>query len=157
MVTPTQTDEASAPRADVELRLPADGAYASVLRTTTAGLAARLNFTMDEIEDLRIAVGEAAALALTEADPDTSLVAAFTLAPGSIVVEIETSAIDNPAPDYDSFAWQVLDTLAQDAAVVSEQGRFVVRFTITSALAASLGAAGQARSQQPEGSGQADR
>ena len=37
-------------RADVELRLPADGAYASVLRTTTAGLAARLDFTIDSIE-----------------------------------------------------------------------------------------------------------
>ena len=43
-------------RADVELRLPADGAYVSVLRTTTAGLAARLDFTIDDIEDLRIAV-----------------------------------------------------------------------------------------------------
>ena len=32
-------------RADVELRLPADSAYVSVLRTTTAGLAARLDFT----------------------------------------------------------------------------------------------------------------
>ena len=41
-------------RADVELRLPADSAYASVLRTTTAGLAARLDFPIDDIEDLRI-------------------------------------------------------------------------------------------------------
>ncbi len=56
-------------RADVELRLPADSAYVSVLRTTTAGLAARLDFTIDDIEDLRIAVGEACALVLPEADP----------------------------------------------------------------------------------------
>ena len=39
-------------RADVELRLPADGAFVSVLRTTAAGLAARLDFTIDDIEDL---------------------------------------------------------------------------------------------------------
>ena len=43
----------------VEVRLPAAGAYLSVLRTATAGLAARLDFTLDEIEDLRIAVDEA--------------------------------------------------------------------------------------------------
>ena len=41
--------------------MPADGAYLSVLRTATAGLAARLDFTLDEIEDLRIAVDEACA------------------------------------------------------------------------------------------------
>ena len=56
-------------RADVELRLPADSAYVSVLRTTTAGLAARLDFPIDDIEDLRIAVGEACALVLPEARP----------------------------------------------------------------------------------------
>ena len=55
-------------RADVELRLPADSAYVSVLRTTTAGLAARLDFPIDDIEDLRIAVGEASAMVLPEAD-----------------------------------------------------------------------------------------
>ena len=56
-------------KADVSLRVPADGAYVSVLRTMTAGLAARLDFTVDDIEDLRIAVGEACALVLPEAVP----------------------------------------------------------------------------------------
>ena len=64
-------------RADVELRLPADSAYASVLRTTTAGLAARLDFTIDDIEDLRIAVGEANAMVLEHADAGTDLVCAL--------------------------------------------------------------------------------
>ena len=62
------TTPGGARRADVELRLPADGAYASVLRTTTAGLAARLDFTIDDIEDLRIAASEASALVLPEAE-----------------------------------------------------------------------------------------
>ncbi len=51
----------------VEVRLPAAGAYLSVLRTATAGLAARLDFTLDEIEDLRIAVDEACAILLQQA------------------------------------------------------------------------------------------
>src|SRR4029078_7207541 len=62
------------PRADVELRLPADGVYVSVVRTTTAGLAARLDFLIDDIEDLRIAVGEACAMVLPEAEAGTDLV-----------------------------------------------------------------------------------
>ena len=74
-------------RADVELRLPADSAYVSVLRTTTAGLAARLDFTLDDIEDLRIAVGEASALVLPEAEPGhATCCASSSMRPGELTV-----------------------------------------------------------------------
>lgn len=124
-------------RANVELRLPADGAYASVLRTTTAGLAARLDFTMDDIEDLRIAVGEASALVLPEAGPDADVTTRFYLGHGTMTVEVETAAVDDSEPDLDSFAWQVLDTLASNAQVESTDGVFRVRFTMTSGVAAA--------------------
>ena len=122
-------------RADVELRLPADSAYASVLRTTTAGLAARLDFTIDDIEDLRIAVGEANAMVLEQADTGSDLVASFHLAPGSMTVAITVDAASNPVPDLDSFAWQVLTTLASAADIESGGGRFGIVLTMTSSAA----------------------
>jgi len=126
-------------RADVELRLPADSAYASVLRTATAGLAARLDFTIDDIEDLRIAVGEANAMVLEHADPGTDLVASFVLAPGELTVTVSVSSASPPVPDLDSFAWQVLTTLATSADIESADGRFAVTMTMTStALGAGL-------------------
>ena len=73
------TTPGGARRADVELRLPADGAYASVLRTTTAGLAARLDFTIDDIEDLRIAASEASALVLLAGTAPDARILAFGL------------------------------------------------------------------------------
>ena len=126
---------ATSDSADVELRLPADGVYASVLRTTTAALAARLDFTIDDIEDLRMAVAEAAALVLAEADPGADLSARFHLGQGTMGIEVSTEATDNPEPDLESFAWQVLDTLATDAAITSEDGVFRVHFTMSSQLA----------------------
>src|SRR5660397_242952 len=51
----------------VSVRLPADGAYLSVLRSVTAALAARLDFTLDDIGDLRVAVDEACASRLAHA------------------------------------------------------------------------------------------
>lgn len=129
-------DHTSGARADVELRLPAERAYASVVRTTAAGLAARLDFTIDEIEDLRIAIGEATALAIPAADPGTDLVSCFFFGEAALTVTLETEAADNPPLDTDSFAWQVLDTMAQDASAGSENGRFLVRFTVTSQVAA---------------------
>jgi len=117
-------------RADVELRLPADGAYVSVLRTTTAGLAARLDFTIDDIEDLRIAVGEACAMVLPEADPGGPLLAEFFLAPGLLTVRVTVSGSEIGKPDYDSFAWQVLDTLASTATAEVDGDTFVVTLTM---------------------------
>ena len=124
--------------ADVELRLPAEGAYATVVRTTAAGLAARLDFTIDDIEDLRIAIGEATALAIPAADPGTDLVASFFFGRGSMTVTLEVEAMDDPPLDTESFAWQVLDTMAQDASAGPEGGRFHVRFTVTSSVAAGM-------------------
>jgi serine/threonine-protein kinase RsbW len=119
-------------RADVELRLPADSVYVSVLRTTTASLSARLDFTIDDIEDLRIAVGEACAMVLPEADPGTDLVAEFFLGQGRLTVRVSVSGSDIAEPDYDSFAWQVLDTLAGEAAAEVAEGSFVVTLSMDS-------------------------
>ncbi len=134
------SDNTAGHRADVELRLPAEGAYATVVRTTAAGLAARLDFTIDDIEDLRIAIGEATALAIPAADPGTDMVACFFFGRGSMTVTIETEAMDDPALDTESFAWQVLDTMAQEASAGPEAGRFRVRFTVSSQAAEGSGA-----------------
>ena len=120
---------------DVELRMPADSAYVSVLRTTTAGLAARLDFTIDDIEDLRIAVGEASAMVLPEADPGSDLVCRFHMSPGRLTVSVTVSVSEPPDPDYDSFAWQVLTTLATEASADAEDGGFTVTMTMISDLA----------------------
>lgn len=43
----------------VEMRVPAKPQYVSVMRLTISGLAARMDFSYDDIEDLKIATGEA--------------------------------------------------------------------------------------------------
>ena len=121
-------------RSDVELRLPADGAYAAVLRTLTAGLAARLDFTIDDIEDLRIAVSEAAAMVLDEADPGADLTCRFRLEPGELRLECSTTSTTPTAPDYDSFGWQVLTTLTTEASVDLAPGHYAVRIALRSSL-----------------------
>ena len=64
--------------------------------------------------------------------------ACFYFGPGSMTVTLETEAVDEPPLDTESFAWQVLDTMAQDASAGSEAGRFRVRFTVTSQVAAGM-------------------
>jgi serine/threonine-protein kinase RsbW len=126
-------------QADVSLRVPADGAYVSVLRTMTAGLAARLDFTVDDIEDLRIAVGEACAVVLPEAEPLGDLTAEFRLGPGVLTVAVSVPTEGPRAPDYDSFAWQVLSTLSTSASATADADRYQVVFTTESSLPADGG------------------
>jgi serine/threonine-protein kinase RsbW len=120
--------------ADVELRLPADSAYVSVLRTTSAGLAARLDFTLDDIEDLRMAVGEASALVLPEAEQDSDLTCEFFMRPGELTIRVGVPARAATPPDEDSFAWQVLTTLATQASASIEDHRYTITLSMQSAL-----------------------
>ncbi|MDQ1709996.1 MAG: serine/threonine-protein kinase RsbW [Frankiaceae bacterium] len=98
----------------VVLRLPADGAYLSVLRTATAGLASRLDFTLDDIEDLRIAVDEACAMLLSHAVPGADLTCEFELHESVLRVAVSAQTSDGEEPSRDTFAWTVLSALAGD-------------------------------------------
>lgn len=120
--------ESATPRDEVTLRLPADGAYLSVLRTATAGLAARLDFTLDQIEDLRIAVDEACAIILAQAVPGSNLSCRFELGSDSMTVEVSAPCLNPRAPTRDTFAWTVLSALAGS---VAAQAGADERLTIT--------------------------
>ncbi len=92
--------------------MPADGAYLSVLRTATAGLAARLDFTLDDIEDIRIAVDEACAMLLSQAVPGSSLECTFTLSADDMTIAVSVQSLSPRPPSADTFAWTVLSALA---------------------------------------------
>ena len=96
----------------VEIRLPADSAYLSVLRTATAGLAARLDFTLDEIEDLRIAVDEACAMLLPHAVETAQLICRFELSVETLEVTVTLPTTRGQLPERDTFSWTVLSALA---------------------------------------------
>jgi serine/threonine-protein kinase RsbW len=99
-------------RDQVTVRMPADGAYLSVLRTATAGLAARLDFTLDEIEDMRIAVDEACAMLLSQAIPGSELECTFVLGQDEMTVQVSVRCLAPRVPAGDTFAWTVLSALA---------------------------------------------
>ena len=98
----------------VTVKIPATGAYLAVLRTATAGLAARLDFTLDEIEDLRMAVDEACALLLASAIAGTDLICAFELDGDGLRIAVTVASRDGVLPRRDTFAWTVLTALAGD-------------------------------------------
>ena len=113
-------------RPDVELRIPADSAYLAVLRTATAGLAARLDFTLDDIEDLRIAVDEACAMVLPQAREGSDLTCSFELGEQSLTVSVSAECDAPRQPSREGFAWTVLAALTSSVQAEVDGDRLTV-------------------------------
>lgn len=105
-LTPSRTDV-------VELVVPALAQYVAVVRAATAGLAARLDLTLDRIEDLRIAVDEACTLLVQAADaasaPDAQLACVFRLDDTALTVDVTGPHAE--LPERTGYAWAVLSAL----------------------------------------------
>ncbi|GAA5183432.1 anti-sigma regulatory factor [Rugosimonospora acidiphila] len=112
------------------LVVPADGSYLAVLRTATAGLAARLQFTLDEIEDLRIAVDEACAMLLAVAPTGAELTCEFEVTAEALAINVTAPVKGSAAlPGGQSFAWQVLTALAGKVSADTTDERATIRLT----------------------------
>ncbi|WP_166349587.1 anti-sigma factor [Phytoactinopolyspora limicola] len=110
----------------VELSVPASSAYLAVLRTTSAGLGARLGLTLDDIEDLRIAVDEACAMLLPVAQSGANLQCRFELHDDSLEVVVSVAAAHTTLPAPESFAWTVLSALAGEVYSSVKDGRVAI-------------------------------
>ncbi|MGH2655800.1 MAG: ATP-binding protein [Actinomycetota bacterium] len=113
---------------DVKIVVPAKPDYVRLLRAVTVGSAARLEFTYDRIEDLRLAVSEACATLL--ALPwDAEILVLRLFASDSRITAVVCSDADPGADAWPPFepertlAWRVLSGLTDTAAFeVGEEG-----------------------------------
>ena len=72
---------------EVRLEVPASPEFLRMTRLTTAGVATRVGFSFDEIEDLRIAIDEVCFALMGKRGREGRLVLRYTLNPGEVVVE----------------------------------------------------------------------
>lgn len=115
----------------VDISVPARGVFVATLRLTATSLAARCDLTVDDIDDLGLAVDEACALLLPHATPDTTLSAHFELESGCLIVATSVHApdADSASPDREGFAWSLLSALASDVEVDGSGG--TLKITVT--------------------------
>ncbi len=113
----------------VRLRLPASLEYVHVLRLTTLGLASRLGFDVDDIEDLRIAVNELANVAVEDADDGGELEIVFSIRDDELRINGEVPLVSHAQPQIDGLTAQILEAVCDEHAfeVVDGCARFVCR------------------------------
>ncbi|MCW2716613.1 MAG: serine/threonine-protein kinase RsbW [Pseudonocardiales bacterium] len=99
----------------VEVRTSASAALIATIRAVASDLAARADFDLDAISDLRMAVDEACATLVDVAAPSSTLRCTFLVRPERIEVHAEVHAGQaDAAVSTDTFGWRVLQTLADD-------------------------------------------
>jgi phage tail sheath gpL-like len=121
----------------VRLTVPAATDYAVVARSAAASVASGVGATIEGVEDLRIIVSEAFALALLglPADHDAATDAGIdlVLTADGATIEFALSAPSNGAADIDrgSFAWTILDALLEEAQAAIDPAADGHRLTIS--------------------------
>lgn len=117
--SPTEMDGVST----VEVRTSASAALIPTIRAVASDLAARADFDLDAISDLRMAVDEACATLVDVAAPSSMLQCTFLVRPERIEVHAEVQAGDpDAAVSTDTFGWRVLQTLADEVSALHAPG-----------------------------------
>ena len=113
----------------ISIHIPASPEYLKVVRLVAAGLASRLRFTIDDIEDLKIAVDEACAMLLSRAVEGADLTCRFELRPGVLDIAVSLPTHDVELPSRDTFAWTVLSALAGEVDATIDDGQVTIRLS----------------------------
>ncbi|HVL65083.1 MAG TPA: hypothetical protein VM573_07935 [Actinomycetota bacterium] len=108
----------------INVKVPASPQYIGVVRLIAAGLASRLGFTIDEIDDLKIAVDELASYLTGTQGRDGVLEISF----GVEDTRIEISGRGRFAPgdkvrtELTDFSRMILETVADEASLQQQDG-----------------------------------
>jgi serine/threonine-protein kinase RsbW len=109
----------------ISVQIPASPAYLQVVRLIAAGLASRLGFTIDEIEDLKIGVDELSAYMTGAQGRDGQLDITFSIDEGCI--EIHGRGTFGPGQkirtELTEFSKMILGTVVDDAALTQTAGQ----------------------------------
>lgn len=108
------------------MKVPPTPGHLALLRTAVGGFAARDHFTLDQVDDLRMAVEEGAVQLLRHVQGDhISLEVRAT----DLGVEVRLYGPvpgSDPVIDESSFSWTILRALADDLRIEMQQGRATI-------------------------------
>jgi hypothetical protein len=112
-----ERDEQLRTGGDVRLVVPASPEYLRLVRLTAAGMASRLGFTFDEVEDLRIAVDELCFHLLGDDDvipsEERTMDLIYSAGADSITITGRT-ALSGAVPEQSELSEQILDALVDE-------------------------------------------
>ena len=113
----------------VRLSLPASPDYVRIVRLAASGIATNLGFDVDELDDLRVAVGELTNLTLEVCKPET-LDVVFTVDGNDFNIEGSAPAADGRSVELDTLTRQILDAFLDAYTIEIADGRVCFSCTL---------------------------
>jgi serine/threonine-protein kinase RsbW len=95
----------------LELRVPTTATQLPAVRAMAGDLAMRMDYDLDAVEDLRLAVDEACATLTTVAAGDSPLTVVFETTRAGLHIEAWVPTADGVDVPRDGFGWAILATL----------------------------------------------
>ena len=118
----------------VMIEVPARPQYVKVLRSILASVAAGLDFSLERIDDLKMAVGEASSQLLDAAPEGRTLKVEADPVPEGLRVDValDASGLLWPPEDIEStLTWRVLSTVSADIDFGKSNDGIFVRLLVT--------------------------
>jgi serine/threonine-protein kinase RsbW len=95
----------------LELRVPTTATQLPAVRAMAGDLAMRMDYDLDSVEDLRLAVDEACATLVLVADGDSPLTVVFETTRAGLHIDAWVPTVAGTDVPRDGFGWAVLATL----------------------------------------------
>jgi serine/threonine-protein kinase RsbW len=108
----------------VTVTIPPDPALLHVLRQLTVGVAARLRLTIDDVDDIKLAVDEAASTMLTRLPGSSAILLALDTDDGTMRATVSSEVQTDEWPTVfllESLSWKIITGLV-DAATAELDG-----------------------------------
>ena len=111
-------------RDEVRLAVPATPEFLRLARVTATGLASRLGFTFDEVEDLRLAIDELCFALIGTKGRDGAVNLRYEILPDALQVQGEGAFNGGPSvPALTDLSERILDALVDEHELSLDDGR----------------------------------
>lgn len=119
------------PSTRTSVRVPAHPDFVAAVRAMTRAVAVRADVALDDVEELQMAVDEAAILLLPLIDEsaDGSLHAEFDVEPGCVEVVLSATCRPGATVDRTGLPWAMLSAIDPDADVRAQDGLLAIAIT----------------------------
>lgn len=122
--------------ATIHLRVPAHPDYVGLIRSTAGHVAARADLTVEQIDDLRLAVDEAFALLISHNPNDGDVSVTFEVTVDTLSISL-VGPDGSPELDRATFAWTVLQALIADVQITTSAAGASTLHLVTKVVASA--------------------
>ena len=97
---------------EIRLSVPAAPEFARLARLTVAGLATRVGFSYDDVEDLRIAIGEAYSLMISNSGRPSNIELVFHVSEEALKITVSGAGGSDPTSSEEAeLSTQILEAV----------------------------------------------